>query len=136
MQRAATDVMQSIIFAAVVDALAALKAASSGVPNTMLRDIQAIHRNVTFADLPKELQDAIAQQRPLRVHPAAEGRLCGRPQGERCSSRGRWTACRSASGAVPRRSIAAARARGPGRRGPGGGQRRRQAGRRQAARLN
>jgi hypothetical protein len=51
--------MQSIIFAAVVDALDALKAASRGVPNTMLRDIQSVHRNATFADLPRELQDAI-----------------------------------------------------------------------------
>jgi hypothetical protein len=60
MPRAATDVMQSIIFAAVADAMDALKAASRGVPNTMLRDIQAVHRNAMFSDLPKELQDSIA----------------------------------------------------------------------------
>jgi hypothetical protein len=30
------------------------------LPNQLLRDVQAIHANVTFADLPKELQDAIA----------------------------------------------------------------------------
>ena len=59
MPKAATEVMQSIIFSAVADAFDALKAASKGVPNTMLRDIQAVHRNATFADLPKELQDAI-----------------------------------------------------------------------------
>jgi hypothetical protein len=59
MPKAATDVMQAIIFAAVADAFDALKAASKGVPNTMLREIQAVHRNATFADLPKELQDAI-----------------------------------------------------------------------------
>jgi len=59
MPKAATDVMQSIIFSAVADAFDALKAASKGVPNTMLRDIQAVHRNATFADLPKELQEAI-----------------------------------------------------------------------------
>jgi hypothetical protein len=59
MPKAATDVMQSIIFSAVADAFDALKAASKGVPNTMLREIQAVHRNATFADLPKELQDAI-----------------------------------------------------------------------------
>ena len=59
MPKAATDVMQAIIFSAVADAFDALKAASKGVPNTMLRDIQAVHRNATFADLPKELQDAI-----------------------------------------------------------------------------
>src|SRR5919206_3204798 len=60
MPRAANDVMQSIIFSAVLDAIAALKRASGGLPNQLLRDVQAIHPNVTFADLPKELQDAIA----------------------------------------------------------------------------
>jgi hypothetical protein len=60
MPRAANDVMQSIIFSAVLDGLAALKRASGGLPNQLLRDVQAIHANVTFADLPKELQDAIA----------------------------------------------------------------------------
>ena len=61
MPRAATDVMQSIIFSAVLDGLAALKRASGGLPNQLLRDVQAIHANVTFADLPRELQDAIAE---------------------------------------------------------------------------
>ena len=61
MARAANDVRQSIIFSAVLDALAALKRASGGLPNQLLRDVQAIHPNVTFADLPKELQDQIAE---------------------------------------------------------------------------
>ena len=61
MQRAANEVMQSIVFSAVLDAVAALKAASGGLPNQLLRDVQAIHPNVTFADLPKQLQDAIAE---------------------------------------------------------------------------
>ena len=61
MPRAASDVMQSIIFSAVLDGVAALKRASGGLPNQLLRDVQAIHPNVTFADLPKELQDAIAE---------------------------------------------------------------------------
>ena len=61
MPRAATDVMQSIIFSAIVDAVEALRAASKGVPNTLLRDLQSVHRNTTFADLPKELQDSIMQ---------------------------------------------------------------------------
>lgn len=61
MPRAANDVMQSVIFSAVLDALAALKRASGGLPNQLLRDVQAIHPNVTFADLPKELQDQIAE---------------------------------------------------------------------------
>jgi hypothetical protein len=53
--------MQSILFSAVLDAVAALKTASKGLPNQLLRDVQAIHPNVTFADLPKELQDAIGE---------------------------------------------------------------------------
>jgi len=53
--------MQSIIFGAVMEGIAALKRASGGLPNQLLRDIQAIHPNVTFADLPKELQDQIAE---------------------------------------------------------------------------
>ena len=61
MPRAANDVMQSIIFSAILDGLAALKRASGGLPNQLLRDVQAIHPNVTFADLPKELQDAITE---------------------------------------------------------------------------
>ena len=61
MQKAANDVMQSIIFSAIIDAVAALKRASGGLPNQLLRDVQAIHPNVTFADLPKELQDQLAE---------------------------------------------------------------------------
>ena len=61
MARAANDVMQSIIFSAILDGIAALKRASGGLPNQLLRDVQAIHPNVTFADLPKELQDQIAE---------------------------------------------------------------------------
>lgn len=61
MQRAASDVMQSILLSAVIDALEAMKAASKGVPNMMLRDLQTVHRNTTFADLPKSVQDSISQ---------------------------------------------------------------------------
>ncbi|HKC01921.1 MAG TPA: hypothetical protein VKC17_01290 [Sphingomicrobium sp.] len=61
MPRAANDVMQSIIFSAVLDGLAALKRGSGGLPNQLLRDVQAIHPNVTFADLPKALQDQIVE---------------------------------------------------------------------------
>lgn len=59
MNRSATEIMQDVVAAAVLDALAALKAASKGVPNTLLRDLNAIHANTTFADLPAELQRAI-----------------------------------------------------------------------------
>ena len=61
MARAASDVMQSIIFSAVLDGIASLKRSSGGLPNQLLRDIQAIHPNVTYADLPKGLQDAIVE---------------------------------------------------------------------------
>ncbi|WP_185829203.1 hypothetical protein [Sphingomonas ginkgonis] len=61
MARAAIDVMQSVIFSAVLDAIAALKTASNGLPNQLIRDLQAIHPNTTFEDLPKELQQAIGQ---------------------------------------------------------------------------
>src|SRR5438046_9157965 len=60
-QKASNDVMQSILFSAVLDGIAALKRASGGLPIQRLRDVQAIHPNVTFADLPRELQDAIAE---------------------------------------------------------------------------
>lgn len=59
MVKSATEIMQEIIFAAVVDSLDALKSASKGVPNTLLRDVGAIHTNSTFSDLPKELQSTI-----------------------------------------------------------------------------
>ena len=52
MQRAASDVMQSVILSAVIEAIEAMKVASRGVPNIMLRDLQTLHRNTTFADLP------------------------------------------------------------------------------------
>jgi hypothetical protein len=59
MTRAAAEVMQDVLYAAVVDAIGALKAASKGVPNTLLRDLNAIHANTAFADLPPELHSAL-----------------------------------------------------------------------------
>ena len=61
MPKAANDVMQSILFSAVLEGIAALKRASGGLPNQLLRDLQAIHPNVTFADLPKELQNQLTE---------------------------------------------------------------------------
>ena len=61
MQRSANEVMQSIVFSAVLDAVQALKSAARGLPTQLVRDLQAIHPNVTFGDLPKELQDAIVE---------------------------------------------------------------------------
>jgi hypothetical protein len=60
MRKSATDVMQEIVAAAVLDAIAALKAASKGLPNNLLRDLNAIHANTTFADLPAEVQTAVS----------------------------------------------------------------------------
>jgi hypothetical protein len=59
MTKSATEVMQEIVFAAVVDAVVALKDASKGVPNSLLRDLNAIHANTAFADLPEALQATI-----------------------------------------------------------------------------
>jgi hypothetical protein len=60
MRKSATEVMQDIVAAAVLDAIAALKAASKGLPNNLLRDLNAIHANTTFADLPQEVQNAVS----------------------------------------------------------------------------
>jgi hypothetical protein len=59
MTKSATDVMQDIIFSAVIDAIQAMKTASKGLPNTLVRDMNAIHANVTLADLSEEVQAAI-----------------------------------------------------------------------------
>ena len=94
MKKSATDLMQEIVFSAVIDGVAALKTASKGLPNTLLRDINAIHANTTLADLPAELQGAIAASvraafaRLLKegysVSPATpEPRREGPPPGER-----------------------------------------------------
>jgi hypothetical protein len=60
MKKSATELMQEIVFAAAIDSIGALKTASKGLPNTLLRDLNAIHANTTFADLPPELQAAIS----------------------------------------------------------------------------
>ena len=59
MPRAANEVMQSILFSTVLDAVEALKGAAKGVPNNLFREIQRLHQNTTFEDLPPELQQAI-----------------------------------------------------------------------------
>jgi hypothetical protein len=61
MPKAAADVVRSVLFSAVIDAIEALRASSKGLPNNMLRDLQSIHRNTAFEDLPKEVQDSIAK---------------------------------------------------------------------------
>ncbi|GAA4717785.1 hypothetical protein H9L13_07270 [Sphingomonas lutea] len=118
MQRAANDVMQSVIFSAVLDAIAALKAGSGGLPNNLLRDVQAIHPNVTFADLPKALQDAIiASARTAFTQLLKEGYAVGPKQAMQASRPMDRVPERERRGPTERRDIR----RTPGRRGPGGG---------------
>ena len=60
MPRSATDTLHDIINAAVVDAVVALKEASKGLPNALLRDVNAIHANTAFEDLPEAVRSAVA----------------------------------------------------------------------------
>ena len=117
MQRAASEVMQSIVLSAVIDALEAMKAASKGVPNLMLRDLQSVHRNTTFADLPKPVQDSIAQSvRAAFTQLLKEGYAVG-PKGQIQQSRPMDRVPeRDRRGPQDRRDFR----NGPGRRGPGG----------------
>jgi hypothetical protein len=92
MTKSATDLMQEVLFAAVIDGIVALKAASKGLPNTLLRDLNAIHANTTLADLPPELQASLqasvraAFTKLLRdgysVSPAAPGARPAMPRRE------------------------------------------------------
>src|SRR5258705_11230000 len=61
MPRAGNGVVQSMMFSAVLDGLAALERGSGGLPSQLRRDVQAIPPNVPFADLPKALQDQIVE---------------------------------------------------------------------------
>lgn len=60
MTKSATDIMQDIINAAVVDAIVALKDSAKGLPNALLRDMNAVHANTAFTDLPAAVQNAVA----------------------------------------------------------------------------
>ncbi len=59
MVKPAAEVMREALVAAVIDGVSALRTASGGVPNTLLRDLNAIHPNTTFEDLPQALQASI-----------------------------------------------------------------------------
>lgn len=110
MPKSATDVMQEVIYAAVIDAIAALKASSKGVPNNLLRDLNALHANTTFADLPKELQASItASVRAAFTRLLKEGYSVSTGQPP------------SRSGPPPRREGGAPGGRAPGRGGGGPG---------------
>lgn len=121
MPKAAADVVRSVLFSAVIDAIEALRAASKGLPNTMLRDLQSIHRNTAFEDLPKEVQDSLVKS----VHSAfgellKEGYAVG-PRSEVQSRPMDRVPERQRSGPGERRGPMDRRdvRRGPGRRGPG-----------------
>ena len=115
MQRAATDVMQSILLSAVIDALDAMKAASGGVPNNMLRDLQSIHRNTTFADLPRPVQDSIMQSvRAAFTQLLKEGYAVGPRQAVQQSRPMDRVPERDRRGPPDRRTFR----KGPGRRDP------------------
>jgi len=117
-QRAASDVMQSVLLSAVIDALEAMKAASGGVPNNMLRDLQSIHRNTTFADLPKAVQDSLVQSvRAAFTQLLKEGYAVGPKQAIQQSRPMDRVPERDRRGPQERRDFR----KGPGRRGPGGG---------------
>lgn len=119
--KAASDVMQDVLIDAVVEAIEALRASSGGLPNNLLRDIQGIHRNAAFDDLPKALQDSVRQsvraafnqllKEGYAVGPKSE--MASRPPLDRVPERDR-------RGPADRRFVRT----GPGRRGPdrpGGG---------------
>ena len=120
MQRAANEVMQSLLFSAFLDGIAALKAASGGLPNQLLRDVQAIHANVTFADLPKDVQDAIvASTRAAFTQLLKDGYAVG-PKADQPRSR----PMDRVPERVPEQRNSGERRfprSGPGRRGPSGG---------------
>lgn len=59
MTKSANELMNEILVAAVADAIVALREASKGVPNLVLRDIGAIHANTAPADLPEAVQASI-----------------------------------------------------------------------------
>lgn len=60
MAKSATDIVQEVINAAVVDAIVALKDASQGLPNALIRDLASIHANTAFDDLPAAVQKTVA----------------------------------------------------------------------------
>ena len=59
MAKSATDLMQEIIFSAVLDAVVALRTSAKGLPNALWRDVGAVHPNTTMKDLAPEVQAAI-----------------------------------------------------------------------------
>jgi hypothetical protein len=65
MPKSATDIMQDIINAAVVDAIVALKDSAKGLPNALLRDMNAVHANTAAvqAAVAASVRDAFGKLR-------------------------------------------------------------------------
>jgi hypothetical protein len=138
MKKSATDVMQDIVSAAVIDGIAALKTASKGLPNNLLRDLNAIHANTAQADLPPDLQASIAASvrsafskllkegysvapgtgQPPRPHSAGPGGTGPRGPGGGGERRPQSRSGPRREGGGPGRPGGAPR--GPGSGGPGG----------------
>ena len=110
--------MQSILLSAVIDALEAMKVASKGVPNLMLRDLQSVHRNTTFADLPEVVQESITLSvRAAFTQFLKEGYAVGPKLAVQQSRPMDRVPERDRRAPADRRDFR----KGPGRRGPGGG---------------
>lgn len=110
MTKSAAEVMHDVIVAAVIDGLGALRTASKGVPNALLRDLAAIHPNTTFQDLPADLQASIQTSvRAAFTKLQSEGYTVLNPKVAGVSPR-----------PAPRPTGSGGPGHGPGR-GPGGG---------------
>jgi len=127
MARSATDVMHDVIYAAVIDAVGALKSGAGNLPNTILRDLGAIHANTTYADLPEALRKAIeASVRAAFTRLHKEGYSVGpaaappRPAGPRSDGPPRDRPARGPQGRPPARRPSGGAAAGGAGRDPGG----------------
>jgi len=128
MARSATDVMHDVIYAAVIDAIGALKTGAGNLPNTILRDLGAIHANTTYADLPEAVRKAIeASVRAAFTRLHKEGYSVGpaaatppRPTGPRADAPPRDRPSRGPQGRPPARRPGGGGAAGGGGRDPAG----------------
>lgn len=115
--KSASDVMQSVLIAAVVEAIEALRAGAGGLPNNLLRDLQGVHRNAAFADLPKALQDSVNQSVRTAFNQFLKDGYAIGPKAEMQSRPIDRVPERERRVPTDRRD----NRKGPGRRGPGGG---------------
>jgi hypothetical protein len=57
MSKSANEIVQEALFSSLIEAVTALKA--GGTPNTILRDLSAIHANTSMDSLPDGVQKAL-----------------------------------------------------------------------------